>query len=116
MKETWTTCANALGQVLKEWRTSNGITLYSIAKYGATRVENIKKVEDGVANMITLARYLDYISTKDDVFFDNVLYIWQDKMEGRNKGNGDSNQASMTHHKQAEDNEDTGYWQHFDPD
>lgn len=80
MKETWTTCANALGQVLKEWRTSNGITLYSIAKYGDTRVENIKKVEEGVANMITLVRYLDYISNKDDVFFDNVLSIWQDKM------------------------------------
>ena len=82
MKETWTTSANALGQVLKEWRTSNGISLYSIAKFGNTRVENIKKVEEGVANMITLARYLDYISTKDDVFFDNVLYIWQDKMKG----------------------------------
>ena len=80
MKETWTTCANALGEVLKEWRTSNGITLYSIAKYGGTRVENIKKVEEGVANMITLVRYLDYISNKDDVFFDNVLSIWQDKM------------------------------------
>ena len=80
MKETWTSCANALGQVLKEWRTSNGITLYSIAKYGDTRVENIKKVEEGVANMITLVRYLDYISNKDDVFFDNVLSIWQDKM------------------------------------
>ena len=80
MKETWTTCANALGQVLKEWRTSNGITLYSIAKYGDTRVENIKKAEEGVANMITLVRYLDYISNKDDVFFDNVLSIWQDKM------------------------------------
>lgn len=80
MIETWTTRANALGQVLKEWRTSNGITLYSIAKYGDTRVENIKKVEEGVANMITLVRYLDYISNKDDVFFDNVLSIWQDKM------------------------------------
>ena len=80
MKETWTTRANALGQVLKEWRTSKGITLYSIAKYGGTRVENIKKVEEGVANMLTLVRYLDYISYKDDVFFDNVLSIWQDKM------------------------------------
>lgn len=80
MKETWTTRANALGQVLKEWRTSNGITLYSIAKYGDTRVENIKKVEEGVATMNTLVRYLDYISNKDDVFFDNVLSIWQDKM------------------------------------
>ena len=82
MKETWTTSANALGQVLKEWRTSNGISLYSIARYGNTRVENIKKVEEGVANMITLARYLDYINTKDDVFFDNVLYIWLEKMKG----------------------------------
>lgn len=82
MKETWTTSANALGQVLKEWRTSNGISLYSIARYGNTRVENIKKVEEGVANMITLARYLDYINSKDDVFFDNVLYIWIDKMQG----------------------------------
>lgn len=82
MKETWTTSANALGQVLKEWRTSNGISLYSIAKFGNTRVENIKKVEEGVANMITLARYLDYINTKDDVFFDNVLYMWQEKMKG----------------------------------
>ena len=82
MKETWTTSANALGQVLKEWRTSNGITLYSIARYGNTRVENIRKVEEGVANMITLARYLDFINTKDDVFFDNVLYIWLEKMKG----------------------------------
>ena len=82
MKETWTTSANALGQVLKEWRTSNGISLYSIAKFGNTRVENIKKVEEGVANMITLARYLDYINTKDDVFFGNVLYMWQEKIEG----------------------------------
>lgn len=79
--ETWTTCANALGQVLKEWRTSNGISLYSIAKYGDTRVENIKKVEEGVANMLTLARYLDYVYTLDEVFFSNVLYIWQDKMK-----------------------------------
>ena len=82
MQETWTTCANALGQVLKEWRTSNGITLYSIAKYGNTRVENIKKVEEGVANMLTLARYLDYIYSYDEVFFGNVLYMWQDKMKG----------------------------------
>ena len=82
MKETWTTCANALGQVLKEWRTSNGISLYSIARYGNTRVENIKKVEEGKANMLTLARYLDYIYTLDEVFFDNVLYVWQDKMKG----------------------------------
>lgn len=80
--ETSKKCANALGQVLKEWRTSNGITLYSIAKYGDTRVENIKKVEEGVANMITLVRYLDYISNKDDVFFDNVLNFWQNKMKG----------------------------------
>ena len=82
MKTTWTTCANALGQVLKEWRTTNGISLYTIAKYGNTRIENIKKVEEGVANMLTLARYLDYIYTLDEVFFDNVLYIWQDKMKG----------------------------------
>ena len=81
MKTTWTTCANALGQVLKEWRTSKGITLYSIAKYGNTRVENIKKVEEGVANMLTLARYLDYIYAWDEVFFDNVLYCWQDRMK-----------------------------------
>ena len=80
--ETWTTCANALGQVLREWRISNGISLYSIAKYGATRVENVKKVEEGVANMLTLARYLDYIYTIDEEFFDNVLYIWQDRMKG----------------------------------
>ena len=82
MKESWTTCANALGQVLKEWRTSKGISLYSIAKYGATRVENIKKVEEGVANMLTLARYLDFIYTLDPEFFDKVLYTWQDKMKG----------------------------------
>ena len=82
MKETWTTCANALGQVLKEWRTSKGITLYSIAKYGATRIENIQKVEEGVANMLTLARYLDYIYTFDPEFFDKLLYTWQDKMKG----------------------------------
>ena len=81
MTNTWTTCANALGQVLKEWRTSNGITLYTIAKYGDTRIESIRKVEEGVANMITLARYLDYIYTVDEVFFDNVLYMWQDKMK-----------------------------------
>lgn len=82
MKTTWTTCANALGQVLKEWRTTNGISLYAIAKYGNTRIENIQKVEEGTANMLTLARYLDYIYTRDEVFFDNVLYTWQDKMKG----------------------------------
>ena len=82
MTETWTTCANALGQVLREWRLSKGITLYHIAKYGATRVENIRKVEEGVANMITLARYLDYIYTLDPEFFDKVLNTWQDKMKG----------------------------------
>lgn len=81
MKTTWTTCANALGQVLKEWRTSNDITLYSIAKYGNTRIENIKKVEQGTANMLTLARYLDYIYTLDPEFFGKVLSIWQDKMK-----------------------------------
>ena len=82
MKESWTTCANALGQVLKEWRSSKGITLYQIAKYGGTRIENIKKVEEGVANMLTLARYLDYIYCRDPEFFDKVLYTWQDKMKG----------------------------------
>ena len=82
MKETWTTCANALGQVLKEWRTSKGITLYSIAKYGTTRIESIRNVEEGVANMETLANYLDYIYTLDPEFFDQVLYTWQDKMKG----------------------------------
>ena len=81
MKTTWTTCANALGQVLKEWRISKGITRYSIAKYGTTRVENIKNVEEGVANMQTLANYLDYIYTLDPEFFDQVLYTWQDKMK-----------------------------------
>ena len=81
MKETWTTCANALGQVLKEWRISKGITLYTVAKYGNTRVENIQKVEEGKANMLTLAMYLDYIYCLDEVFFDNVLYAWQDKMK-----------------------------------
>ena len=78
MKESWTTCANALGQVLREWRLSKGITLYSIAKYGNTRVENIRKVEEGVANMLTLARYLDFIYTLDPEFFDKVLDTWQD--------------------------------------
>ena len=82
MKTTWTTCANALGQVLREWRLSKGITLYTIAKYGTTRIENIKKVEEGFANMLTLARYLDYIYTLDPEFFDKVLSIWQDKMKG----------------------------------
>ena len=82
MTESWTTCANALGQVLKEWRSSKPITLYSIAKYGATRIESIKKVEEGVGNMLTLARYLDYIYTFDPEFFDKVLYAWQDKMKG----------------------------------
>ena len=81
MQTTWTTCANALGQVLREWRLSKGITLYTIAKYGNTRVENIQKVEEGKANMLTLARYLDYIYCLDEVFFDNVLYAWQDKMK-----------------------------------
>lgn len=81
MKETWTTSANALGQVLKEWRTSNGISLYSVAKFGNTRVENIRKVEEGVANMVTFARYLDFISTKDDIFFGKVLNCWQAKMD-----------------------------------
>ena len=82
MQSSWTTCANALGQVLKEWRTSNGISLYSIAKYGNTRVENVKNVEEGVANMVTLANYLDFIYTFDAEFFDKVLYTWQDKMKG----------------------------------
>ena len=82
MKTTWTTCANALGQVLREWRLSKGITLYTIAKYGNTRIESIRKVEEGVANMLTLARYLDYIYTLDPEFFDKVLYTWQDKMKG----------------------------------
>ena len=31
--------------------------------------------------MVTLANYLDYIYTLDEVFFDNVLYMWQDKMK-----------------------------------
>ena len=82
MKMTWTTCANALGQVLKEWRTSKGITLYTIAKYGATRIENIQKVEEGKANMLTFARYLDFICTLDQEFFYDVLNIWQRKMMG----------------------------------
>ena len=82
MKESWTTCANARGQVLREWRLSKGITLYSIAKYGNTRVENIRKVVEGLANMLTLARYLDFIYTLDPEFFDKVLDTWQDKMKG----------------------------------
>ena len=82
MKTTWTTCANALGQVLREWRLSKGITLYTIAKYGNTRIESIRKVEEGVANMLTFARYLDFICTLDQEFFYDVLNIWQRKMMG----------------------------------
>ena len=82
MKESWTTCANALGQVLREWRLSKGITLYTIAKYGNTRIESIRKVEEGVANMLTFARYLDFICTLDQDFFYRVLNVWQDKMKG----------------------------------
>ena len=81
MQSSWTTCANSLGKVLKEWRTSKGISLYTIAKNGLTRVENVKNAEEGVANIVTLANYLDYIYTLDPEFFDQVLYTWQDKMK-----------------------------------
>lgn len=77
MEFTFDSQACALGQVLRNWRAHNGITLYSIAKYENTRIENIMKVEEGVANMVNLCRYLDYIQAKDDVFFDKILIRWR---------------------------------------
>lgn len=76
MTNEWSGQAETLGDVLKEWRTSNGITLYSIAKFENTRIENIQKVEKGLASMASLCRYLEYIRCKDDVFFRSVLTRW----------------------------------------
>ena len=80
MEMTFDSQANALAEVLKKWRTSNNITLYSIAKFENTRIENIQKVEEGVANMVNLTRYLDYIRCKDDVFFGKILTRWTQAM------------------------------------
>lgn len=76
MTNEWSGQAGTLGQVLRNWRARNGITLYSIAKFENTRIENIQKVEGGVANMVNLCRYLDYIRCKDDVFFGMILTRW----------------------------------------
>lgn len=76
MEMTWDSQAKALGQVLRNWRARNGITLYSIAKFENTRIENISKVEEGIANMVNLCRYLDYIRCRDDVFYGRILRRW----------------------------------------
>lgn len=59
--ETWNSQSLELGKVLKEWRAAKSITLYAIAKFENTRIENMQKVEEGVASMASLCRYIDYI-------------------------------------------------------
>jgi hypothetical protein len=68
--------AAGLAQVLKDWRTSNGISVYAIAKFENTRIENIQKVEEGVGNMVNLVRYLDFIRCKDRPYLDKLMSEW----------------------------------------
>jgi hypothetical protein len=68
--------AAGLAQVLKDWRTSNGISIYAIAKFENTRIENIQKVEEGVGNMVNLVRYLDFMRCKDRPYLDKVMTLW----------------------------------------
>lgn len=68
--------AAGLAQVLKDWRSSNGFSVYAIAKFENTRIENIQKVEEGVGNMVNLVRYLDFIRCKDRPYLDKLMTIW----------------------------------------
>lgn len=76
MVGTWDSQAAGLAQVLKDWRNTNGISIYAIAKFENTRIENIQKVEEGVGNMVNLVRYLDFIRCKDRPYLDKLMTIW----------------------------------------
>ena len=76
MVGTWDSQAAGLAQVLKDWRNTNGISVYAIAKFENTRIENIQKVEGGVGNMVNLVRYLDFIRCKDRPYLDKLMTIW----------------------------------------
>lgn len=76
MVGTWDSQAAGLAQVLKNWRNTNGISVYAIAKFENTRIENIQKVEEGVGNMVNLVRYLDFIRCKDRPYLDKLMTIW----------------------------------------
>lgn len=76
MVGTWDSQAAGLAQVLKDWRNTNGISVYAIAKFENTRIENIQKVEEGVGNMVNLVRYLDFIRCKDRPYLDKLMTIW----------------------------------------
>ena len=68
--------AAGLAQVLKDWRASKGLSVYAIAKFENTRIENIQKVEEGVGNMVNLVRYLDFIRCKDRPYLDKLMTLW----------------------------------------
>ena len=68
--------AAGLAQVLKDWRASKGLSVYAIAKFENTRIENIQKVEKGVGNMVNLVRYLDFIRCKDRPYLDKLMTLW----------------------------------------
>lgn len=76
MVGTWDSQAAGLAQVLKDWRNTNGISVYAIAKFENTRIENIQKVEEGVGNMVNLVRYLDFVRCKDRPYLDKLMTIW----------------------------------------
>ena len=49
-----------LGQRLKEFRESRGITIYAVAKKGNVRIDQIQAVETGNANY-TIDAFIGYI-------------------------------------------------------
>lgn len=66
----------ALANVLKNWRISKNITIYQIAKFENCRIEVLQNVENAVANMVGLVKYLDFIRCKDRKFLDVIMEKW----------------------------------------
>ena len=53
-----------LGQKLREFRESRGLSMYAIAQRGKIRIEQVKAVEEGQTNY-TIDVFLGYISGSD---------------------------------------------------
>lgn len=73
---TFDSQAAVFASIMKNWRTSHGFTLYQIAKFENTRIENIQKVEFGSATMVTFLKYVDFIRCKDRPFIERLLSVW----------------------------------------
>lgn len=66
----------ALGEVLKEWRTSHGFSMYEMAKFEDMRPDHFARIEKGQkVTTDNLMKYFDFIRCKDPDF-DILHHVW----------------------------------------